>query len=75
MAQFSTKTEDAPAKIDGEDAHGGFFNSRGLTYQHAVHKKVKIDAAYYCGVLQQLQQATYPNEEARVGASMDFAPR
>ncbi len=57
VAQFSIKKERVPAEIGVKGAHGVFFfNSRGPIYQHAVPRKVKIDAAYYCGVLQQLQR-------------------
>ncbi len=46
------KKEGVPAEICGKGASGGFFDSRGHIYQHAVLKKVKIDAVYYRGVLQ-----------------------
>ncbi len=51
------KKEGAPVEINGEGAHGGFFfDIRGPIYQYTVPNEVKIDAAYYCGVLQQLKR-------------------
>ncbi len=56
VAWLSIKKEHVPAEISREGAQGSFFDSRGPTYKPAVPEKMKIDAACYCGVLQQLQR-------------------
>ncbi len=53
VTRFSMKKGE-PAEIGREGAHDVFFDCREpIFYPHAVSKKVKIDVAYYCRVLQQ----------------------